>query len=97
MSTGLLFQFFEGNQDLVTYGFIGNNGFKVVALLQKTIEPTDENLLKELEKLFEEIEFLFNKLMLNPFFSKEMFEKEGSLSDAFFERIVKMVEQIRIE
>ena len=73
---GMMQPYFDFEENLATYGFIGNRGNKIIVL--KRIE-NDEEANKKLESLFNEINNKYISLTMNPFFEREEFAKENSI------------------
>lgn len=87
--------FYEFEQDLGTYGFIGNNGVKICVV--KKIENQKFSSDKKLQMICKEIYAKFNKLLLNPFYDKKEFNLEkSSQRDNFAKGIIEMLLQNQI-
>lgn len=92
---GLLMPFYEFEQDIGTYGFIGNSGVKIVVI--KKLENQKFSSDKKLQMICREIYSKFNKLLLNPFYDKREFNLEKSNQrDSFANGILDMMSQNQI-
>ena len=70
---GLMMPFYENDYDLASYGFIGKNGFKFIALKKIEVSILEGASEKKMEEAFNEIHSKLVKLILNPFFDKKKF------------------------
>jgi hypothetical protein len=82
---GLLMPYYEFEYDIGVYGFIGNNGIKIILL--KRIESSIQETAAELKmktvydfviKVCKDIHNKYIKLLLNPFYEKKDFYLENS-------------------
>lgn len=95
---GLLMPCYEYEYDIGLYGFVGNNGIKIITLkkIENTIQETSSEI--KLKSLCKEIHFKFIKLLLNPFYDKKEFfqEEDSNLRKTFANSLINLVKQYQI-
>lgn len=94
---GLLMPCYEYEYDLGLYGFVGNNGIKIITLkkIESALQETSSEI--KLKQLCKEIHYKFIKLLLNPFYDKKVFFQEQSqLRDNFANNLISLVKQYQI-
>lgn len=70
---GILMPFYEHEYEIGSYGYLGNNGYKLICLkkLDNSIQETSSEI--KLKEIFNDIQTKLVKIMLNPFFDKKDF------------------------
>lgn len=87
--------FYEFDYDLGSYGFMGNNGYKIIVI--KKLEHQDVSSDKKLSLICKDIYNRFIKLLLNPFYDKKIFsDLKSPLRDNFSKGIVNLLAQNQI-
>ena len=87
---GLLMPFYDYEYDIGSYGFLSNNGYKILSLkkIDDSIKETSSAI--KLKEIFLDIQSKLVKTLLNPFYDKNDFysnneskEREKFKSDIF--------------
>jgi hypothetical protein len=89
--------FYEFEFDMGVYGFVGNNGIKIVVLkkIENTVQETSSDI--KLKQICKEIHSRYIKLLLNPFFDKkEYYQDESKLRESFANTLINLVKQQQI-
>lgn len=103
---GLLMPFYDIEYDLASYGYVGNNGFKFVAIKiedhNSVQETSSEIKLKEvfplINQMFDQIHSKLINLLLNPFYDKkEFYSMENSnFKDNYVKSLIEIIKKNQI-